>query len=136
MTSGSQGTSFKVVVSNDSGSVTSEVAVQTLVPANQPVVVKDLSVAGFQGLPINIPLSALVQNARDPDGDPISLSSFDVTGSNTASLGTIEQSGATLVYSNSVSFAGSDRFNVVLTDGQEGDARCTSPPPTAGATTV
>lgn len=122
VTTGAQGAQFKAVVSNDSGSLTSQVATLTLTPSNQPVVAKDLAVSGLQGAPITIPMSMIVQNASDPDGDPITIESFDPTGANKVSSATIEPVGAALVYSNSASFMGTDSFNVVLTDGQGGSA--------------
>lgn len=122
VSSGAQASKFKVIVSNDTGSVTSQEATLTITPSNQPVAAKDMAVAGIQGVTLQIPLSTIVQNSSDPDGDAITLDSFDATGTNTTSPAIIEQSGAALVYSNSASFTGSDSFNVVLTDGLGGSA--------------
>lgn len=121
---GAQGSNFKVVVSNDSGSVTSQVAALTIVPTNQPVQTTALSVRGFVGgVPLTNSISRLLQlNASDPDGDPVTFTSADSTGTNTASLSTITQSGAYLVYSCDPAFVGQDSFNVYVSDGQGGDA--------------
>jgi hypothetical protein len=120
---GSQGSNFRLVVSNDSGSVTSQVAVLTIVSTNQPVVTTPLIVNGFRGVALTTSISRLLQqNASDPDGDPVSFSSADATGSNTASPGTITQSGAYLVYSNDPTFVGQDSYNVQVSDGQGSDA--------------
>jgi hypothetical protein len=120
---GSQGSNFRLVVSNDSGSVTSQVAVLTIVSTNQPVVTTPLIVNGFRGVPLTNSISRLLQlNASDPDGDLVTFTSADSTGTNTASLSTITQSGAYLVYSCDPAFVGQDSYNVYVSDGQGGDA--------------
>ncbi|HOY58366.1 MAG TPA: immunoglobulin domain-containing protein [Verrucomicrobiota bacterium] len=120
--SGAQPTDFKVTVSNDGASLTSQTARLTVVPDNQPIVPASHDLNGFAGAPLLLSLSTLVQKASDPDGDPISLAGFDWTGENTSSPAEITQVDATLVYSNAPGFAGADRFNVTLTDGLGGDA--------------
>lgn len=122
---GAQPTDFKVVVSNDGASLTSQTARLTVVAENQPVAAADHSLTGFAGAPLLLSLSSLVQKASDPDGDPISLASFDPTGENTTSPAEITQVDATLVYSNTPAFAGTDRFHVILTDGLGGDVSVT-----------
>jgi hypothetical protein len=107
---------FKVVVSNDSGSQTSEPVDLIVVGDNQPIVATNVSLTGFSGAPLRLPLSQLVQNASDPDGDSILFSGFDPTGMNAGSPGQITQEGATLVYVNASNFAGDDQFNVTLVD--------------------
>jgi hypothetical protein len=123
---GAQDSNFRLVVSNNSGSVTSQVAVLTIVPTNQPIVTTPLIVNGFRGVPLTNSISRLLQqSASDPDGDPISFSSADATGTNTASPGTITQVGAYLVYANDPAFVGQDSYNVQVSDGQGGDATIT-----------
>jgi hypothetical protein len=122
---GAQPRNIKVMVSNDTGSVTSQNAVLTLVPDNQPIVASGYNLVGFAGTPLVLPLSALIQQASDPDGDPITVAGFDSTGSNTASPAEITLTDAFLTYSNKVDFTGTDRFNVTLTDGLGGDATVT-----------
>lgn len=114
---GAQPTHFKVVVQNDESTVTSETAVLTITPNNQPVVAQDISLAGFAGAPLSLPLSTLVHMANDPDGDPIQFVASDSIGTNTVSPGQIELVDAVLVYSNAPGFTGTDLFYVTLTDG-------------------
>lgn len=108
---------FKVIVSNDSSSQTSQTVQLNVAPENQPPVVNNINLSGFSGAPLRLPLSKLVQNAVDPDGDAILFSTFDPVGTNPGSPGQITQDGATLVYANGGGFAGNDQFNVTLTDG-------------------
>jgi len=107
---------FKVVVSNDSGPQTSQTADLNVTGDNQPIVATNISLTGFSGAPLRLPLSQLVQNASDPDGDSILFSGFDATGMNAGSPGQITQESATLVYVNANTFAGDDQFNVTLVD--------------------
>lgn len=118
---GAQPTSFKVVVSDASGSVTSQTATLTLTSENQPVVCPDFTLVGFAGAPLVLPISSLLQAASDADGDPIQFAGFEEAGTNTVSPAGISQVNAALAYSNVVEFVGSDRFNVTLTDGLGGD---------------
>jgi len=92
-----QPVTFKVVVSNDSGSQISEPADLIVVGDNQPIVATNITLTGFSGTPLRLPLSQLAQNASDPDGDSILFSSFDPTGMNAVSPGQITQEAATLV---------------------------------------
>jgi hypothetical protein len=115
-TAGAQGTNFFVVVSNDSGSVTSQVASLTLVASNQPPVAAGFSSVAFQGGTFTLPLSDLVQKSVDPDYDPISFVSADSVGTNGVS--SVAQIGATLVYTPSVGYVGSDSFTYTISDDQ------------------
>jgi hypothetical protein len=115
-TAGAQGTNFFVVVSNDSGSVTSQVASLTLVPSNQPPVAIGFSSVAFQGATFTIQLSDVVQKSVDPDYDPISFVSSDFVGTNGQS--SIQQIGATLVYTPGFGYVGSDQFTYTISDDQ------------------
>jgi hypothetical protein len=115
-TTGAQGTNFFVVVSNDSGSVTSQVASLTLVPSNQPPVAAGFSSVAFQGGTFTLALSDLVQKSVDPDYDPISFISYDAVGTNGQS--SISQIGATLVYAPSFGYVGGDSFTYTISDDQ------------------
>lgn len=119
--SGAQPSIFRVTVSNDEQTATSQAAQLTVVADNQPVVAPDHNLRGFAGAPLLLSLSSLVQMSTDPDGDPITLAGFDWTGTNTVSPAEITQIDATLMYSNAPAFYGRDRFNVTLTDGMGGD---------------
>ena len=108
--------SFKVVVSNDSTTNTSQTANLNVTTENQPPVATNISLTGFSGAPVRLPISKLLQNASDPDGDSVLLSSFAPTGIHPTSPGQITQDGAALVYVNSSTFTGEDQFNVTLAD--------------------
>lgn len=110
---GAQGTNFSVVVSNDSGSVTSRVAVLTVVQANQPPVPAPLTFITSPGTPIRVPLSDLLQISTDPDHDPITFTSADTTSTNGA---TVEQIDAYLVYTPVEGFEGRDQFGYTISD--------------------
>jgi len=111
-----QPSTFRVVVTKDSGSQTSLVANFTVVPDNQPPVLADITITGFWGAPLRLPLSRLVQNAREPDGDSIVLSTFDLAGNDPISPGQINLEGATLVYTNAANFVNEEQFTVTLAD--------------------
>jgi hypothetical protein len=106
----------KVVVSNDSTTLTSQTANLNVVVENQSPVATNITLTGFSGAPVRLPISRLLQNASDPDGDAVLLSSFAPDGIHPTSPGQITQDGAALVYANSSSFTGEDQFNVTLAD--------------------
>ena len=56
-------------MSNDSGSTTSAEATLAVSPENGPIVASNLNLTGAPGVPLTVPYSLLLQNARDPDGD-------------------------------------------------------------------
>jgi hypothetical protein len=111
-----QPSTFRVVVTNDSGSQTSLVANLTVVPDNQPPILTNVTISGFYGAPLRLPVSRLVQNAREPDGDNILLSTYDLTGNDPSSPGQIALQGATLVYTNAANFVNEEQFTVTLAD--------------------
>jgi len=111
-----QPTTFRVVVTNNFGSQTSLVANFTVATDNQPPVVTNVTLTGFWGAPLRLPLSRLVQNAREPDGDSIVLSTYDLAGTDPISPGQINLEGATLFYTNAANFVNEDQFTVTLAD--------------------
>ncbi len=115
-TDGGQGTNFFVVVSNDSGSVTSQVATLTIVPTNQPPIAAGFSSVAFGGGTFTLQLSDVVQKSIDPDHDPISYIGADFGGTN--GLSSVGQVGATLVYTPFVGYIGSDQFTYTISDDQ------------------
>jgi hypothetical protein len=115
-TAGGQGTNFVVVVSNDSGSVTSQVATLTIVPTNQPPAAAGFSSVAFQGGTFSLPLSDVVQKSVDPDHDPISFVTADFGGTN--GLSSVQLTGATLVYTPGPGYVGSDQFTYTISDDQ------------------
>lgn len=119
-TAGGQGTNFFVVVSNDSGSVTSQVATLTIVPTNQPPAAAGFSSVAFQGGTFTLQLSDLVQKSMDPDYDPISYLFSDFGGTN--GFSSVQPIGATLVYTPGVGYVGSDEFTYTISDDQGANA--------------
>ena len=112
-TPGAQGTNFSVIVSNDSGSVTSRLATLTIVPTNQPPVAATFSFVAFQGQPVVLYLSDVVQQSVDPDHDPITFYYADGSSTNGGSVGQI---GATLVYTPVTGYLGADQFTYTIND--------------------
>lgn len=110
---GAQGTHFSVVISNDSGSVTSRVAVLTLVPTNQPPIAADLDLGTLTNAPLNIDVSTLLNASVDPDNDPLSFVSADTASTNGAS---VILNGATLTYTPNPNYVGHDEFHYVIQD--------------------
>ncbi len=111
-----QPSTFQVIVTNDSGSRTSQVANFTVATDNQPPIVINVTISGFYGAPLRLPLSRLVQNAYEPDGDNIVLSTYDLAGNDPISPGQINLEGATLVYTNAANFVNEEQFTVTLAD--------------------
>jgi len=117
-TAGAQGQSFSVVVSNDSGSITSRVARLTLVGTNQPPVPAGFSAVAFQNQPTTFYLSDMVQKSVDPDHDPITFLYADSSSTNGFPLGlfNVVQNGATLVYTPPTNYVGADQFSYTIMD--------------------
>ncbi len=120
-TAGAQGSSFSVVVQNDSGSVTSKVATLTLVSNNQSPVAARFNPVSFQGQAYTLPLSQLVQDAMDPDYDPVTFLYADTYSTNALQYGSnnVEQVGATLVYYPVEGYVGADEFGYTISDPTE-----------------
>jgi hypothetical protein len=112
----SLGTNFTVVVRNDSGSITSQVAVLKLVSTNQPPVVANFNLSTLPDQPVSLPLSQVLQSAIDPDGDALALTAYDATSTN--GLGSVDGSGAAFVYTPPTGYLGTDSFRYTLSDGQ------------------
>ena len=111
---GAQGSSFQVVVSNDSGAVTSQVATLTLVSTNQPPVTKSFFYVAYQNQNLTIPLSLLLQSASDPDGNALTFSNADASSTN--GNGNVNQIGASLIYTPVPGYAGPDQFSYYIND--------------------
>jgi hypothetical protein len=112
-TAGAQGTHYSVVVANDSGSVTSQVATLTLVSTNQPPVAANYNLVLFPGQNLSLNLSQLIEDSVDPDADALSYSSADYVSTNGSS---VSQVGANLVYSPTAGYVGPDQFSYTVSD--------------------
>lgn len=111
---GSQGTNFSVVINNASGSVTSQVAVLTLLPTNRPPVPPaPISVTTYAGGPANVSIANMVYGSTDADSDPISFASFDASSTNG---GTVVQNGINLTYTPVAGYVGADQFSYNISD--------------------
>jgi hypothetical protein len=111
------GTNFQVVVSNDSGSVTSSVAVLTLLSTNQPPVVPNYSLVLYSNTTATFNLDTAYQATTDADHDPISLGvpAFTAVSTNGAS---ITQNGVILTYTPNPDYLGADEFSYYISDFQ------------------
>jgi hypothetical protein len=112
-TTGGQGTNFAVVISNASGSVTSQVAVLTLTTNRPPVPPAPMSLTAYANGPLNVSIANIVYGSTDADNDPISLSSFDSTSTNG---GTVVQNGINLTYTPVPDYLGADQFSYTVSD--------------------
>jgi hypothetical protein len=119
-TAGAQGTNFSVIVSNDSGSVTSHVAVLTLT-TNQSPIAPSYSYGIYTNSSLNVDLSDLLHNAVDPDNDPLIISTDPVTTNNVG----LVQNGAIVTFTPDPSFVGADAFNYTVSDNQGGATTAT-----------
>ncbi|HKX62997.1 MAG TPA: immunoglobulin domain-containing protein, partial [Verrucomicrobiae bacterium] len=107
---------YRVVVTNPSGSISSQVATLTVSPGNQgPFPLPDAFVVA-QDTPLIIPTSTLLRNDTDPDGDAIQVSSFDTF----SLMGTLVTAGAKSTYTPPAGFTGEDVFSYVVTDSEGG----------------
>jgi hypothetical protein len=111
------GANFSVVIKNDSGSVTSRLAVLTLVSTNQPPLVPNFSLVVYSNTTATFNLDTAFLAATDADNDPLSLAGtpFDATSTNGAS---ITQNGVVLTYTPMADYLGQDEFNYYISDSQ------------------
>lgn len=112
---GNQGTNFLVVVSNDSGSVTSQVATLTLT-TNRPPVVQNFNFGIYTNQVLAFNLADAFYSASDADGDPLSLSSYDTSTTNGVQL---TQNGVILTFTPPEGYIGADQFSYTITDGTD-----------------
>jgi hypothetical protein len=81
--------------------------------SNQPPVSSGFAATTPQGLPLAIPFASLLAPVKDPEGDLVYLVSVD---SLSTQGGTISLDASSVTYSPRAGFAGSDRFNYVVSD--------------------
>ena len=111
-TAGGQGTDFSVVVGNTSGSVTSKVAVLTILTTNQPPVAPAFNYTMYSNTTLNVSLDTLYLAASDLDNDPLTIS-WDGSTTNSVSL---SQTGVILAYTPNTDYLGADEFNYYISD--------------------
>ena len=106
--------SYTVVVTNASGSVTSEAALVTATSDNQAPVALSYKVATVQDQPVDVPISRLRWNMSDPDGDPTYFTS--VSPASDAGGVIVDLGGANVTYTPPAGFVGSDQFTYSIED--------------------
>ncbi len=105
---------YTVVVTNSSGSATSEAATVTVTSDNQPPVALVYQVTTSQDQPLDIAVSRLLWNVSDPDGDVLYFISVSDTSDNGGTI--LDPGGATITYTPPAGFTGSDRFTYNVED--------------------
>jgi hypothetical protein len=110
---------YRVTVSTVAGSVTSLVATLTV---NRRPVAGDNGASTAMNTPITLSLGKLLNNDYDPDGDPISITSF---ASPTANGGSVVRVGNSITYAPPAGFTGNDTFTYLLRDNRGGSNTAT-----------
>lgn len=105
---------YTVVVTNSSGSVTSEAAVLTVTSTNHPPVAVVYQVTTSRDQPLDIAVSRLLWNVSDPDGDLLYFISVSATSDNGGTI--LDPGGATITYTPPAGFTGLDRFTFDVED--------------------
>ena len=105
---------YSVVVSNDSGFVTSSGAALALTQANHPPVVPAATAITSVDVPVAVSISRIVNSAFDADGDAVLYVFTDASSTNN---GVLVEEGASILYTPPTGYVGADRFFVTLSDG-------------------
>jgi hypothetical protein len=113
---------YTVVVTNSSGSVTSDAAVVAAVPENHPPEAIPYKTTAIEDQPLDIPVSRLRWNISDPDGDPTYFTSVSPTSDAGGTI--VDLGGASITYTPPFGFTGQDRFTYSIED--EGGATATA----------
>ncbi|MBN1505320.1 MAG: immunoglobulin domain-containing protein [Sedimentisphaerales bacterium] len=106
--------SYTVVVTNSSGSLTSDAAVVTAVPENHAPEAIPYKTTTVQDQPLEIPVSRLRWNISDSDGDPTYFTSVSPTSDAGGTI--VDLGGASITYVPPVGFTGQDRFTYSIED--------------------
>ena len=114
VSAGSQPANFVVVVTNDSGSITSRVAALTIVETNQFPLVPNYTYTIYSNTTLNVRIDSLYYSASDPDGDTWTIA-WD--GGTVNGVG-LTQTGSTLSYVPGTDYLGTDLFTYQITDSQ------------------
>ena len=88
-------------------------------PANRQPVANDDAVSTNSGTAISIPVSDLLDNDSDPDGDPLSIIQVGTASNGTV---TLSDDGTNVTYSPNDPFHGTDSFTYSISDGNGGTA--------------
>lgn len=110
------GNSFYVVVSNDSGSVTSRIARLTLLDSNTPPKAINKTFITQPNQIVTINLGELFASCSDSDGDHLTITGFDQVTTNNV---TLSQAGAVLSFTPPEGFVGVDQFSYTISDGYD-----------------
>jgi hypothetical protein len=114
VSAGSQPANFVVVVTNDSGSITSRVAALTIAETNQFPLVPNYTYTIYSNTTLNVRIDSLYYSASDPDGDTWTIA-WD--GGTVNGVG-LTQTGSTLSYVPGTDYLGTDLFTYQITDSQ------------------
>ena len=114
-TNGGQGTNFVVVISNDSGSVTSTVATLTIVETNRPPIAPNYTFGVYSNNSINIDMSRLLLAASDPNNELLTIT-WDGATTNGVSLAPTVSGGSVVTFTAPSGFVGHDSFNYYVSD--------------------
>ena len=117
---GLQGTNFFVVVANSSGSITSQVAALTFVPTNQLPIAPNYTNYLYTNQTLSLDLSVLFNHASSPDGDALTLSSYDTSTTNGVGLNFVTPT--LFTYTPNPGFLGQDSLTYTITDSQGNSA--------------
>jgi hypothetical protein len=117
---GLQASNFQVVVANSSGSVTSQVATLTLVGTNQFPIAPNYTNYMYTNQTLSFDISVLFNHASSPDGDSLTLSTYDTSTTNGVALNFVTST--LLTYTPNPGFLGQDLFTYTITDSQANSA--------------
>lgn len=116
-TSVSPGTNFSVVVNNDSGAVTSLVAVLTLTNIDRAPVVASYNLVVYSNTTVAFNLGAAFAAATDPNNSQLALGNPPFDAATTNGVG-LTQNGVVVTYTPNTDYLGLDEFNYYISDGQ------------------
>ena len=93
----------------------------TIAPVNAPPIAGDDALATDQGAALAIPISTLLANDSDANGDALSLAGFTQP-----AHGTLTNAGGVLTYTPAAGYAGPDSFSYTVSDGSLSDTATVS----------
>ncbi len=108
--------SFTIVVKDSNGNTVEQVVSVTITPLPDAPVASDDAVSATGGLAKQIPVSDLLANDFDLDGDPISLTTVG-----NATGGTVSLSGGTVTFTPAAGFNGAGGFDYTIASADGSD---------------